>query len=98
VVLADAEETHADLVGEDTLLDEVPDRLGMRERAIVVVVRDVAEGVEAEDELHGSGERDLAEIDRDDEGLVERLAVGGAREDPVLGGELDARDLLVVAE
>src|SRR6185436_20299531 len=45
-----------------------------------------------------SAERDLAEIDRDDEGLGERLAVGRAREDPVLGGKADARDLLVVGD
>src|SRR2546422_9842601 len=38
------------------------------------------------------GERDLAEIDRDDQGLGEGLAVGGTQEDPVLGGGLDARD------
>ena len=50
VVLADPEEVHADLVGEDALLDEVADRLGVRERAAVLVVGDVAEGVEAEDE------------------------------------------------
>jgi hypothetical protein len=47
--------------------------------------------------LHNpSGERDLAEIDRDDERLSERLVVGSAREDPVLGRKLDARDLVVV--
>jgi len=28
-VFADPEEVHADLVGKDTLLDEVADRLGM---------------------------------------------------------------------
>jgi hypothetical protein len=41
-----------------------------------------------------AAEHDLAEIDRHDEGLVERLAVGGAREDPVLGN--DAATLLEV--
>jgi hypothetical protein len=50
VVFADSEEVDADLVGKDTLLDEVPDRPRMRQRAIVVVVSDVAEGVEAEDQ------------------------------------------------
>ena len=50
VVFADPEEVDADLVGEDALLDEVPDRLRMRQRAVVVVVGDVAEGVEPEDE------------------------------------------------
>ena len=50
VVFADAEEVHADLVGEDALLDDVADRLGMRQRAAVRVAAEVAEGVEAEDE------------------------------------------------
>ena len=49
VVFTDSEEVDADLVGKDTLFDEVPDRLGMRERAIVIVVGDIAEGVETED-------------------------------------------------
>jgi len=38
-----------------------------------------------------SGERDFAQIDRDDERLGERLAVRCPREDPVPGGELYAR-------
>ena len=42
----------------------------------------------------GSGEHDLAEIDRDEQGLGQRLAVGGAWKDPVLGGEPDARPLV----
>jgi hypothetical protein len=46
--------------------------------------------------VSSSRERDLAEIDRDDERLSERLVVGSAREDPVLGRKLDARDLVVV--
>jgi hypothetical protein len=29
VVFTDPEEVHAELVGEDTLFDEIPDRLGM---------------------------------------------------------------------
>ena len=49
VTFTNAEEVHAKLVGQDTLIDEVPDCLGMRERAIIIVVRDIAEGVEAED-------------------------------------------------
>jgi hypothetical protein len=49
-VLADPEEVDADLVGKDALLDEVADRLRVRERAVVLVVGDVAEGVEPEDE------------------------------------------------
>jgi hypothetical protein len=50
VVLADPEEVDADLVGQDALLDEVADRLCVRERAVLSIVRDVAERVEAEDE------------------------------------------------
>ena len=49
VVFADPEEIHADLVGKHALLDDVADRLGMRQRAVFVVVSDVAKGVEAED-------------------------------------------------
>jgi hypothetical protein len=49
VVFADPEEVHADLLGMDALFDEVPDRLGMGQRAIVIVVGDIAEGVQAED-------------------------------------------------
>jgi hypothetical protein len=49
VVLTDPEEVHPHLVGEHTLFDEVPDRLGMREWAVIIVMRDIAEGVEAED-------------------------------------------------
>ena len=48
VVLANPEEIHADLVGEHALLDDVADRLSMREWAVILVVRYVAEGVEAE--------------------------------------------------
>jgi hypothetical protein len=50
VVLSDSEEVDADLVGEDALFDDVPDRLRMREREVVFVMRDVAERVEAEHE------------------------------------------------
>ena len=50
VVFADAEEVDADLVGQDALLDDVADRLRVRQRAVVGVVGDVAERVEAEDE------------------------------------------------
>jgi hypothetical protein len=50
VVLADSEEVDADLVGEDALLDHVSDRLRVRERAVVFVVGDIAEGVEPKDE------------------------------------------------
>jgi hypothetical protein len=50
VVFTDPEEVHAHLVGKDTLLDNVADRLGVGEGAVVIVVGDIAEGVEAEDE------------------------------------------------
>ena len=50
VVFTDPDEVDADLVGEDALLDEVPDRLRMRQRTVVLVVGDVAERVEPEDE------------------------------------------------
>ncbi len=49
VVLADAEEVDAQLVGKDTFLDDVSDGLGMRERAVLGIVGDVPERVEAED-------------------------------------------------
>ena len=49
VVLADPEEVHAHLLGENTLLDHVPERLGVGERAVLGVVGDIAEGVQAED-------------------------------------------------
>jgi hypothetical protein len=55
MVLSDAEEVDADLVGQDTLLDDVPDRLGVRERVVVGVVGDIAERVEPEDEWEGRG-------------------------------------------
>jgi hypothetical protein len=53
VVLADADEVDAQLVGEDGLLDDVADDLRVRERPPVGAARDVAEGVEAE--LQGVG-------------------------------------------
>jgi hypothetical protein len=43
VVLADAEEVDPDLVGEDSLLDDVPDRPGVGVRPAVVVVGPIAE-------------------------------------------------------
>src|SRR5258708_9226094 len=54
VVFANPEEIHADLVGKDPLFDDVPDGLSVREWAVILVVRDIAEGVEAEGqwELH----------------------------------------------
>jgi hypothetical protein len=50
VVLADAEEVDADLVGEHALLDDIPNRLGMRVRPIVLVVRPIAKRVESKHE------------------------------------------------
>jgi len=50
VVLSDSEEVDADLVSEDALLDHVSDRFRVRERAVVFVMRDIAEGVEPEGE------------------------------------------------
>jgi len=49
VVLTDSEEIDADLVGKDTLFDEIPDCLRVREWTVVIVVGDIAESVEAED-------------------------------------------------
>jgi hypothetical protein len=49
VVVADAEEVDADLVGEDAF-DDVPNRLGMRLRATDPVVCPIAERAEPEDE------------------------------------------------
>ncbi len=50
MVLADPEEVHADLVGQDPLLDDVPYGLGVGQRAVVLVVGDVAKRVQAEDQ------------------------------------------------
>src|SRR5260221_2545202 len=55
VVFANPKEVHADLVGQDPLLDEVPDGLRVREGAVVLVVRDIAEGVEAKAQWERSG-------------------------------------------
>src|SRR6202011_2903717 len=54
VVFANPEEIHTDLVGKDPLFNDVPDGLSVREWAVILVVRDIAEGVEAEGkwELH----------------------------------------------
>src|SRR2546423_14581218 len=59
VVFANPEEIHADLVGKDPLFDDVADGLRVREGAVILVVRDIAEGVEAEGqwELHGCSTR-----------------------------------------
>jgi hypothetical protein len=49
-MLADPEVIRTDMVGKYPLLDDVPDRLGMPEGPVVLVMRDVAEGVESEDQ------------------------------------------------
>ncbi len=54
MVLADAEEVDADFVGEDALFDDVPNRLGVRLRAIVLVVSPITERVETEDERNST--------------------------------------------
>ena len=61
VVLADADEVDAELVGELGLGDDVAEDLGVRQRAAVGVEGDVAEGVEAEfDVRHGDLTNDPA--------------------------------------
>ena len=50
MVFADPDEVDPDLVGEDALLDKVPDRLRVGQRAAFFVAGDVAEGVEPEGE------------------------------------------------
>ena len=50
MVLTDAEEVHSHLLGKNTFFDDVTDRLGVRKRAVIGVVSDIAAGVEAEDE------------------------------------------------
>ena len=54
VMLADAEEVDAELVGEHGLLDHVADDLRLRQRLAVGADGDVAEGVEAEFEIAAS--------------------------------------------
>jgi hypothetical protein len=54
VVLADPEEVHADLVRKHALLDDVADRLGVRVRAVLSIVRQITKRVEAEDERESS--------------------------------------------
>jgi hypothetical protein len=51
-MLADPEEVHAGLFGEDALFGHVADRLGVRQRLAVGVAVAVAEGVEPEDVCH----------------------------------------------
>ena len=48
MVLADAEEVQADLVGQHTLLDDVADDLGVRRRGAVARRGDVSESVHPE--------------------------------------------------
>jgi hypothetical protein len=51
-MLADPEEVHAGLFGEDALFGHVADRLGVRQRLAVGVAVAVAEGVEPEGVCH----------------------------------------------
>jgi hypothetical protein len=60
-MLADPEKVDTNLIGENTLIDEIANRLTVRERPIIAVSRDVAERVKAENErkTRGFGRRDL---------------------------------------
>jgi hypothetical protein len=49
-VFADAKEVDTHLLGQDSMFDQVPDGLGMGDGAVVIVVSDVAEGIEAENQ------------------------------------------------
>src|SRR5256885_4724265 len=67
VVLADSEEVDADLVGQDALLDDVPDRPGVGEGAVLVeqhlgAALSVGERVAVLD--HGTDEAPVAGLDR----------------------------------
>ena len=54
VVLAERDDVDAELVGQHRLVDDLPDRRGVGDRCAGVVLRHVAEGVEAEHEIrHG---------------------------------------------
>ncbi len=55
VVLTEREGVDADLVGEDGLADDLADGLRVRDRPAGVVVRDVAERVQAEEEFDTTG-------------------------------------------
>ena len=50
MVFADPEEVEPDLIRQNPLFDEVPDRLGMRQRLAVRIESDVTEGIQPEDE------------------------------------------------
>src|SRR5262249_32649851 len=52
VMLADPEEVQPGLLGQDSFLDHVADRLGMRQRLAIGVAVPVAEGVQAEGVRH----------------------------------------------
>src|SRR6185437_1624740 len=52
MMLADPEEVHTNLLSEDTLVDHVADRLGVRQRLAVGVAVPVTEGVEPEGVCH----------------------------------------------
>jgi hypothetical protein len=61
-MLADPEELDADLIGEHPLLDDIPNRLRMRLRAIVLVVGPVAESVKPQDEWKRRRFRDIGGV------------------------------------
>jgi hypothetical protein len=52
VMLADPEEVHPGLFGEDALFDHVADRLGVRQRRAVRVAVPVPEGVQPKGVCH----------------------------------------------
>jgi hypothetical protein len=48
MMFADTETFHADLLGQDGLVDDAADRLGLRNRPPVGINRDIAEGIQTE--------------------------------------------------
>ena len=60
MVLAEGDDVDADLVREDGLVDDLPDRGGVGDEVAGVVLRDVAERVQAENEIsHEMGSQSL---------------------------------------
>ena len=55
VVLAEGDDVDAELVGQDRLLDDLPDRGGVGDGLAGIVKRHVAECVEAENEFSHGG-------------------------------------------
>jgi hypothetical protein len=55
VVLTDQKDIHAQLVGENSLIHQLPDRTGVADWCAPVVNMDVAEGVQSKDHFaHGA--------------------------------------------